>query len=62
MACMNVFNLRTKHTDHSTETALLAIANDILLSLDMGDKVFLSLLDLSAAFDTVNHSLLLSRL
>ena len=39
MACMNVFNLRTKHTDHSTETALLAIANDILLSLDMGDKV-----------------------
>ena len=47
---------------HSTETALLTITKDILLSLDGGDKVFLLLLDLSAAFDTVNHSLLLSRL
>ena len=47
---------------HSTETALLTITNDILLSLDMGDNVFLLLLDLSAAFNTVNHSLLLSRL
>ena len=47
---------------HSTETALLTITNDILLSLDRRDNVFLLLLDLSAAFDTVNHSLLLSRL
>ena len=47
---------------HSTETALLTITDDILLSLDRGDNVFLLLLDLSAAFDTVNHSLLLSRL
>ena len=47
---------------HSTETALLTITKDILLSLDRGDKVFLLLLDLSAAFDTVNHSLRLSRL
>ena len=47
---------------HSTETALLTITNDILLSLDSRDNMFLSLLDLSAAFDTVNHSLLFSRL
>ena len=47
---------------HSIETALLTITNDILLSLDSRDNVFLLLLDLSAAFDTVNHSLLLSRL
>ena len=47
---------------HSTETALLTITDDILLSLDRGENVFLLLLDLSAAFDTVNHSLLLSRL
>ena len=47
---------------HSTETALLTITDDILLSLDRGVNVFLLLLDLSAAFNTVNHSLLLSRL
>ena len=47
---------------HSIETALLTITNDILLPLDWRDNVFLLLLDLSAAFDTVNHSLLLSRL
>ena len=47
---------------HSTETALLTITNDILLSLDRRDNVLLLLLDLSAAFDTVKHSLLLSRL
>ena len=46
---------------HSIETALLTITNDILLSLDSRDNVFLLLLDLSAAFDTVNHFLLLSR-
>ena len=47
---------------HSTETALLTVTNDIMLSLDMGENVFLVLLDLSAAFDTVNHSLLLAQL
>ena len=47
---------------HRRETALLAITNDNLLSLDKGNNVFLSLLDLSAAFDTVNHSLFISRL
>ena len=45
-----------------TETALLTVTNDIMLSLDKGENVFLVLLDLSAAFDTVNHSLLLARL
>ena len=37
---------------HSTETALLTVTNDIMLSLDKGKNVFLVLLDLSAAFDT----------
>ena len=46
----------------STETTLLTITDDILLSLDRGDNVFLLLLDFSAAFDTVDHSLLLWRL
>ena len=47
---------------HSTETALLTVTNDIMLSLDKGENVFLVLLNLSAAFDTVNHTLLLARL
>ena len=36
--------------------------NDILRSIDNGEGVILVLLDLFAAFDTVNHELLLSRL
>ena len=44
---------------HSTETALVSVKNDILTSMDKNQCVLLVLLDLSAAFDTVNHSKLL---
>ena len=47
---------------HSTETALLRVQNDILRSLDSSNGVILCLLDLSAAFDTIDHKILLSRL
>ena len=47
---------------HSTETALLRIVNDILLGLDNDKVALLALLDLSAAYDTIDHSILLSRL
>ena len=47
---------------HSTETALLRIHEDLLLSLDKKQCVFMTMLDLSAAFDTVNHQKLLDRL
>ena len=47
---------------HSTETALLKVKNDILQSLDNGKAIFMVLLDMSAAFDTVDHHILLQRL
>ena len=47
---------------HSTETALIRVQSDILEAMDSGKCVFLVLLDLSAAFDTVSHDVLLSRL
>ena len=47
---------------HSTETALLRVFNDILISIDRHQEVVLVLLDLSAAFDTIDHSALLARL
>lgn len=47
---------------HSTESALLKVSNDIVLSTDSGKFVDLVLLDLSAAFDTVDHSILISHL
>ena len=47
---------------HSTETALLRIYNDLLLSINQKKVSALVLLDLSAAFDTIDHQILLHRL
>ena len=44
------------------KTALVKVHNDIALSLDSGQHVILVLLDLSAAFDTIDHKILFSRL
>ena len=47
---------------HSTETALCSIVSDLLEYIDNGKCAILILLDLSAAFDTVDHELLIDDL
>ena len=49
-------------TKHSTETALLRVYNDVMLCIDQGKGCILVLLDLSAAFDTVDHAVLFNML
>ena len=57
----NVFQSAYKKF-HSTETALLKVFDDLINGIDTGSIGFLNLLDLSAAFDTIDHGILLNRL
>ena len=47
---------------HSTESALTKVQNDLLRAMDQQGVAILVLLDLSAAFDTIDHEVLLSRM
>ena len=47
---------------HSTETALLRVQNDLLCAIDKHQEAVLILLDYSAAFDTIDHQILIKRL
>ena len=47
---------------HSTKTALLKVKTDILNAINNNEVVCLVLLELSAAFDTISHQILLNRL
>ena len=49
-----------QHTN-STETVLLKVRNDVTLNMDKGKVTALTLLDLSAAFDTIDHTILINR-
>ena len=59
--CLLLFNLAYR-IFYSTETTLLKIHNDLILVMDHGEVTSLILFDLSAAFDTLDHSILLIHL
>lgn len=48
--------------NHSVESALIRVQSDILQAMDKQHVVVLVMLDLSAAFDTIDHQVLLHRL
>ena len=66
MSYLNNSNLLPTHQSychhHSTETAVTKVYSDILGAADEGKLSLLILLDLSAAFDLVDHSISLKRL
>ena len=43
---------------HSTEISLLRVYNGVMFNIDRGNVTLLMLLDLSAAFDTIDHQIL----
>ncbi|PFX24918.1 Proprotein convertase subtilisin/kexin type 4 [Stylophora pistillata] len=64
LVCNNLYPVAqsASRRNHSTETALLKVMNDILLKMNKQHVTIVVLLDLKAAFDTVDHSILLNRL
>ena len=48
--------------EHSTETALLKVVDDLFLSPNKGNISVLALLDFSSVFDTIDHPILAHRL
>ena len=47
---------------HNTETSILRVVHDMFNTIDNGNLSLLTMLDLSAAFDSIDHSILLERL
>ena len=45
--------------NHSVETAMVRIYNDLLLAADRGQETVLVMLDYSSAFDTIDHDIML---
>ena len=64
---LNDINLLAKNQSayirfHSTETSLLRFMSDLVSAVESGKLALMSLLDMSAAFDTVDHDKLLQKL
>ena len=47
---------------HSTETAMLKVLSNAFVAADTGQAKLLDVLDLTAAYDTVDHAILIERL
>ncbi|KAK3091754.1 hypothetical protein FSP39_022385 [Pinctada imbricata] len=60
--CLNDPLQSAYRAHHSTETALLKVHHDITVALDSGSVAALVMLHLSAAFDVIDHQILLNRL
>ena len=58
---MKYYSIHIK-SGHGTETDLVQVKNNIIISIDQGKPVLLVLLDQSAAFDTADHNVLFARL
>ena len=50
----------TYRKHHSCETSLIKLVNDLLWAMEKQEVTAMTVLDLSAAFDTVDHDLLLA--
>lgn len=57
---LNIPNQSGYKKSHSTETLLIRVVNDILIATSENKATVVMLLDLSAAFDTVDHGKLLN--
>ena len=67
MLNLRINDLLTEHQSayrscHSTESAFLKVASYALLAADQGKLTLLGMLDMSAAFDCVDHIILVRRL
>jgi len=63
LSCSIAANLQSAYrAKHPTETVVTKVLSDIFLALDCGDLTMLTMLNLSLAFDSMDHETLLRRL